>query len=655
MTQSQRVITTPIALSCTNSATATAPWFVQGTEYKPAQATFKPLVNGEEAFGAVYEAIANAKRTVDIVCWGFQPSMYFKRDGRSPCIGDLLIQQGAKGVIVRVLCWNSALPTGAFTGENNLPGYNFTGGVQSESAQRLYDQYWHRGCLSVEGAGQPLHQRVQNLAFANGPESSPFDPAPTERVGTYVDGYPNVHLKLRDFSGKDRKALDTWLSKHRADASFGAKGQQLVSSVPTHHQKTVVVDYEDPECAVGFVMGHNMLDEYWDTDAHSAQPKPAQYGRNGHHPRQDLSSRLTGPILQSLNANFCQAWDKATGDHLTAARATAGGLLSLRCGVGDGVPVMAQVLRTQSQEDRRDIKPMYLQAVNNATQFIYIENQYFRWPPLADKIKAAAAKQVASGRDPGKHGPIHLFVVTNASDEGIGPGTVNTYRMLDALGRADTIPAVAQSERADALQQQRRELQSELTWEQGRAPPLGLAVDPSSAYGQQQKQARAAYQAHVQALQQQMNDVDKQIKDNNDEKAPSLSIDGLKVHVCSLVAPDSPAGKTWEYVYVHAKLMIVDDVFMTLGSANINTRSMEGDSELNICHERADVTHPLRTRLWRLHTKGINDGASDVPGDAFDSWSKIVKNNAANQANKLAPIASLVGFLYTSAKRSRLD
>ena len=55
-------------------------------------------------------------------------------------------------------------------------------------------------------------------------------------------------------------------------------------------------------------------------------------------------------------------------------------------------------------------------------------------------IKAAAAKQVKRGRDPGKHGPIHLFVVTNDNDAGIGAWTVNTYRMLDALGRADTIP-----------------------------------------------------------------------------------------------------------------------------------------------------------------------------------------------------------------------
>ncbi|QFG29013.1 hypothetical protein F6476_07235 [Pseudomonas umsongensis] len=35
---------------------------------------------------------------------------------------------------------------------------------------------------------------------------------------------------------------------------------------------------------------------------------------------------------------------------------------------------------------------------------------------------------------------------------------------------------------------------------------------------------------------------------------------GLKVHLCSLVAPDSPAGQRWMPVYVHSKLMIIDEL-----------------------------------------------------------------------------------------------
>jgi phosphatidylserine/phosphatidylglycerophosphate/cardiolipin synthase-like enzyme len=55
-------------------------------------------------------------------------------------------------------------------------------------------------------------------------------------------------------------------------------------------------------------------------------------------------------------------------------------------------------------------------------------------------------------------------------------------------------------------------------------------------------------------------------------------------------------------VHLTTDLMTIDDVFTTLGSANINTRSMEADSELNICHENGDVTKRLRRQLWSLHT-----------------------------------------------------
>ncbi len=47
-------IVTPVATVDTSQCMITSPWFVQNTEYPPAVATYKPLVNGEEAFAAVY-------------------------------------------------------------------------------------------------------------------------------------------------------------------------------------------------------------------------------------------------------------------------------------------------------------------------------------------------------------------------------------------------------------------------------------------------------------------------------------------------------------------------------------------------------------------------------------------------------------------------
>jgi len=110
-------ITVPIAQSCGNAATLTLPHFVQGAEYKPRNATHCPLVNGEEAFGAVYDAIASAQHSVDIVCWGFQPSMYFKRGSSgqgSLSIGELLLERAKHNVKVRLLVWGDKFHVAQF-------------------------------------------------------------------------------------------------------------------------------------------------------------------------------------------------------------------------------------------------------------------------------------------------------------------------------------------------------------------------------------------------------------------------------------------------------------------------------------------------------------------------------------------------------------
>lgn len=130
-------------------------------------------------------------------------------------------------------------------------------------------------------------------------------------------------------------------------------------------------------------------------------------------------------------------------------------------------------------------------------------------------------------------------------------------------------------------------------------------------------------------------------------------IPGLKVHICSLVAPDSPAGRPWTPVYIHSKLMIVDDVFTTQGSANLNTRSMQVDSELNIAHEWASVTQALRRRLWDMHTGGL--GVQDDAGKAFKAWQYIIDQNKDLQKQQLTPYAPLVEFYYDKRTLKNLD
>jgi phosphatidylserine/phosphatidylglycerophosphate/cardiolipin synthase-like enzyme len=633
----QKPITTPIALNYTNSATITLPWFVQRTEYHPAQATFKPLVNGEEAFGAVYDAILAAKHTVDIVCWGFQPSMYFRRDGgKSLRIGDLLILKAQRDrVKVRILCWLDSLLLAQIS-EPSMPEYS-TARFMSQNedhAQLAYDWQWYRRARLPHSGGARQGGLARNpmTSSINGPGLSQDSliSSPLRDIG--------IELVTRDFSMDDRSEI-----KHRqdlarlADPGLTWLAIKAYQAEPSHHQKVVLVDYEAPEQAVGFVMGHNMLDAYWDDDGHSHVKKAPNVGRNGETPRQDMSAMVTGPILEHLNVNFCRAWQRDANEDLLTKRKPLAAQLEVRRDFG--AAVMAQINRTQSQEGVRDIKSLYLQAVRNATQFIYIENQYFRWQELATQIREIAKRHVEWGRDPAKNGSIHLFVVTNSDDDALSRGQGSTYDMLVSLGRPDTMPAVARLEEADALDAQLSEAQRQVTI---------AGTQMRNAPGPQAQLAAQQAQARVVALQQQIHD--------NQDKSKTLSptiVRGLKIHVCTLVAPDSPAD-SWMPIYVHSKIMIVDDVFLTHGSANVNRRSMEVDSELNICHEHMGVTQPLRRHLWNIHTGGM--GAQDDPAQAFEQWGKIVANNSDfENSGGQKPYASLVGFRSMTTSRSRID
>jgi phosphatidylserine/phosphatidylglycerophosphate/cardiolipin synthase-like enzyme len=154
--------------------------------------------------------------------------------------------------------------------------------------------------------------------------------------------------------------------------------------------------------------------------------------------------------------------------------------------------------------------------------------------------------------------------------------------------------------------------------------------------------------------------LEKELPAKDQADVSRVDIEGLKVHICSLVAPNSPPDN-WMDVYVHSKLMIVDDVFTTLGSANVNTRSMQVDSELNICIEDPAVTRPLREHLFGMHA-GAATG--EEVSKTYIKWKEIIVQNNSARAKNLtvegalmpsSPIAALVEFLQSSPVKKNLD
>jgi phosphatidylserine/phosphatidylglycerophosphate/cardiolipin synthase-like enzyme len=79
-------------------------------------------------------------------------------------------------------------------------------------------------------------------------------------------------------------------------------------------------------------------------------------------------------------------------------------------------------------------------------------------------------------------------------------------------------------------------------------------------------------------------------------------------------------------IYVHSKIMIVDDEFVIIGSANIAQRSMTYDSELNvgIVDEENRLAHDFRVRLWSEHT-GLAPPTLSDPDAAFSAIDESVR------------------------------
>ncbi|WP_242665877.1 phospholipase D-like domain-containing protein [Paraburkholderia ginsengiterrae] len=171
----------------------------------------------------------------------------------------------------------------------------------------------------------------------------------------------------------------------------------------------------------------------------------------------------------------------------------------------------------------------------------------------------------------------------------------------------------------------------------------------------------AASQQEAATAARRVNELKSQLEKAKTEDPQKLNIPGLNVHICTLVPPDTPKGGAWNEVYIHSKLMIIDDVFVAHGSANVNLRSMEVDSELNICHESMRVTQPLREKLWGIHTNGMGVGKKEVNGrldaqNAFKSWGEIIARNKDRKSDRNSnPYASLVEFRREDPKRSSWD
>ncbi|MDT7727831.1 MAG: hypothetical protein QOI21_4407 [Actinomycetota bacterium] len=119
--------------------------------------------------------------------------------------------------------------------------------------------------------------------------------------------------------------------------------------------------------------------------------------------------------------------------------------------------------------------------------------------------------------------------------------------------------------------------------------------------------------------------------------------DGRRLLAVTLTSHD---GEDETPVYVHAKLGIVDDEWMTLGSANLNEHSLFNDSEANLVTDDGELIRETRLKLWAEHLQRSRSEVGGDPAKVVDElWRPIAEQGRPNRVTLLPSVSRRAGRL----------
>jgi phosphatidylserine/phosphatidylglycerophosphate/cardiolipin synthase-like enzyme len=128
---------------------------------------------------------------------------------------------------------------------------------------------------------------------------------------------------------------------------------------------------------------------------------------------------------------------------------------------------------------------------------------------------------------------------------------------------------------------------------------------------------------------------------------------GERFLACTLYA--RTAGPTTAPVYVHAKVGIVDDEWLTLGSANLNDHSLFNDTEVNVVTQDATTARAARIRLWSEHLELPESALQGDPVRLVDEqWKPVAYEQQRRRQAGERMTHRLARLPYVSKRTRRL-
>jgi phosphatidylserine/phosphatidylglycerophosphate/cardiolipin synthase-like enzyme len=107
-------------------------------------------------------------------------------------------------------------------------------------------------------------------------------------------------------------------------------------------------------------------------------------------------------------------------------------------------------------------------------------------------------------------------------------------------------------------------------------------------------------------------------------------------------------------LYVHAKVGIIDDRWLTVGSANLNAHSLLNDTEMNVVTDDPDLARATRVRLWAEHLQLDPETiAAEDPRTAIDERWRPIASEQLSRLRAGAPATHRLLALPGVSRRSR--
>jgi phosphatidylserine/phosphatidylglycerophosphate/cardiolipin synthase-like enzyme len=109
-------------------------------------------------------------------------------------------------------------------------------------------------------------------------------------------------------------------------------------------------------------------------------------------------------------------------------------------------------------------------------------------------------------------------------------------------------------------------------------------------------------------------------------------------------------------VYVHAKIGIIDDRWLTIGSANLNEHSLLNDTEMNVLTCDAALARSTRLRLWSEHTEQPWSAVDGDPAAVIDRvWRPTAEEQTRRTHEGLGRTHRLALLEHVSRRAARLQ